>query len=230
MKAKILKFSIRSARLAGRIVREGGVIVFPTDTVYGVGCDPFNDKSVKRIYEIKRRSGKPMPILAKELNDIEKIAEMNEIEFEIASKLWPGQLTILLNAKPSFRKSRLVSEDGMVGVRIPACLQTLIIIEESGGLLVGTSANISGLPPPQNIQELDEKILNSVDLVIDGGRCLIGKPSTVIKLVNNDRLRILRLGSITIERLKEVCEEFDLTLDIESRYPLEDQEESGLKP
>jgi len=222
MKIKILKFSIHSAKLAGKIIREGGVIVFPTDTVYGIGCDPFNDKSVKRVYEIKRRSGKPMPILAKDLNDIKKIAEMNEVEFKIASKLWPGQLTILLNAKPSFRSSRLVSEDGMVGVRIPACLQTLIIIEESGGLLVGTSANISGLSPPQSIQELNEEILNSVDLVIDGGRCLTGKPSTVIKLVNDDRLKILRLGSITIERLKEVCEELDLTLDIESRYPLKD--------
>jgi len=150
------------------------------------------------------------------------IAEMNEIEFKLVSKLWPGQLTILLRAKPSFKISRLVSEDGMVGVRIPASLQTLTIIEESGGLLVGTSANISGLPPPQSIQELDEEILRSVDLVIDGGRCLIGKPSTVVRLVDKDRLRILRLGSITIERLKAVCEELGLTLDVEGRYPLKD--------
>ena len=222
MKIKVLKFSIDSARLAGNIVRAGGVIVFPTDTVYGIGCDPFNEKSVRRIYQIKRRPGKPMPILAKDLKDVERIAEMNEIEFEIASKLWPGQLTILLRAKPSFRNSRLVSGDGRVGVRIPASLQTLTIIEESGGLLVGTSANISGLPPPQTIQELDEEILGSVDLVIDGGRCLMGKPSTVVRLTNKDRLRILRLGSIPAERLKGICEELDLTLDIEGRYPLKD--------
>ena len=222
MRIKVLKFSIDSARLAGNIVRAGGVIVFPTDTVYGIGCDPFNEKSVRRIYQIKRRAGKPMPILAKDLKDVERIAEMNEIEFEIASKLWPGQLTILLRAKPSFRNSRLVSGDGRVGVRIPASLQTLTIIEESGGLLVGTSANISGLPPPQTIQELDEEILGSVDLVIDGGRCLMGKPSTVVRLMNKDRLRILRLGSIPAERLKGICEELGLTLDIEGRYPLKD--------
>ena len=222
MKIKVLKFSIDSARLAGNIVRAGGVIVFPTDTVYGIGCDPFNEKSVRRIYQIKRRPGKPMPILAKDLKDVEKIAEMNEIEFEIASKLWPGQLTILLRAKPSFRNSRLVSGDGRVGVRIPASLQTLTIIEESGGLLVGTSANISGLPPPQTIQELDEEILGSVDLVIDGGRCLMGKPSTVVRLADKDRLRILRLGSISAERLEGICEELGLTLDIEGRYPLKD--------
>ena len=222
MKMKVLKFSIQSAKLAGNIVKAGGVIVFPTDTVYGIGCDPLNDESVKRVYEIKKRFGKPMPILAKDLNDIERIAEMNEIEFEIISKLWPGQLTILLRAKPSFRISRLMSEDRRIGVRIPASLQTLTIIEESGGLLVGTSANVSGLPPPQSIQELDEEILRSVDLVIDGGRCLIGKPSTVVRLVDEDRLRILRLGSITVEKLKDVCEELGLTLDVESRYPLKD--------
>jgi len=222
MKMKVLKFSIQSAKLAGNIVKAGGVIVFPTDTVYGIGCDPLNDESVKRVYEIKKRFGKPMPILAKDLNDIERIAEMNEIEFEIISKLWPGQLTILLRAKPSFRISRLMSEDRRIGVRIPASLQTLTIIEESGGLLVGTSANISGLPPPQSIQELDEEILRSVDLVIDGGRCLIGKPSTVVRLVDEDRLRILRLGSISVERLRDVCEELGLTLDVEGRYPLKD--------
>lgn len=222
MKMRVLKFSTKSAKLAGNIVKAGGVIVFPTDTVYGIGCDPLNDESVKRIYEIKKRFGKPMPILAKDLNDIERIAEMNEIEFEIVSKLWPGQLTILLRAKPSFRISRLMSEDRRIGVRIPASLQTLTIIEESGGLLVGTSANISGLPPPQSIQELDEEILRSVDLVIDGGRCLIGKPSTVVRLVDEGRLRILRLGSITVEKLKDVCEELGLTLDVESRYPLKD--------
>ena len=88
--------------------------------------------------------------------------------------------------------------------------------------MVGTSANISGLPPPQSIQELDEEILRSVDLVIDGGRCLIGKPSTVVRLVDEDRLRILGLGSITVERLKDVCEELGLTLDVEGRYPLKD--------
>ena len=222
MKMRVLKFSTKSAKLAGNIVKAGGVIVFPTDTVYGIGCDPLNDESVKRVYEIKKRFGKPMPILAKDLNDVEKIAEMNEIEFEIVSKLWPGQLTILLRAKPSFRISRLMSEDRRIGVRIPASLQTLTIIEESGGLLVGTSANVSGLPPPQSIQELDEEILRSVDLVIDGGRCLIGKPSTVVRLVDEDRLRILRLGSITVERLKDVCEELGLTLDVEGRYPLKD--------
>ena len=222
MKMRVLKFSTKSAKLAGNIVKAGGVIVFPTDTVYGIGCDPLNDESVKRVYEIKKRFGKPMPILAKDLNDIERIAEMNEIEFEIVSKLWPGQLTILLRAKPSFRISRLMSEDRRIGVRIPASLQTLTIIEESGGLLVGTSANVSGLPPPQSIQELDEEILRSVDLVIDGGRCLIGKPSTVVRLVDEDQLRILRLGSITVERLKDVCEELGLTLDVEGRYPLKD--------
>ena len=222
MKMRVLKFSTKSAKLAGNIVKAGGVIVFPTDTVYGIGCDPLNDESVKRVYEIKKRFGKPMPILAKDLNDIEKIAEMNEIEFEIVSKLWPGQLTILLRAKPSFRISRLMSEDRRIGVRIPASLQTLTIIEESGGLLVGTSANISGLPPPQSIQELHEEILRSVDLVIDGGRCLIGKPSTVVRLVDEDRLRILRLGSITVEKLKDICEELGLTLDVEGRYPLKD--------
>ena len=222
MKMRVLKFSIQSAKLAGNIVRAGGIIVFPTDTVYGIGCDPLNDESVRRVYEIKKRLGKPMPILAKDLNDVERIAEMSEIEFKIVSKLWPGQLTILLKAKPSFRISRLMSEDRRIGVRIPASLQTLTIIEESGGLLVGTSANVSGLPPPQSIQELDEEILRSVDLVIDGGRCLIGKPSTVVRLVDEDRLRILRLGSITVERLKDVCEELGLTLDVEGRYPLKD--------
>lgn len=222
MKSKVLKFSIHSAKLAGRIVRDGGVIVFPTDTVYGIGCDPFNEESVKRVYEIKRRSGKPMPILAGDINDVERIAEIREHEFEIISRFWPGQLTILLNAKTSFRRSSLVSKDGRIGVRIPAYLQTLIIIKESGGLLIGTSANISGLPPPQSMRELDEEILKSVDLAIDGGKCLIGKPSTVIKLVDDNRLRILRIGSITIERLREVCEELDLTLDIESRDPLKD--------
>ena len=210
---RIVKFSERILEHLGALIQRGGIIVYPTDTVYGLGCDPMNEEAVERVYEIKLRERKPMPILADSVESASRAGLLDEKALQIAYRAWPGQLTIVVEASPRLRRSPLASEEGKVGIRIPASIQTLKILKASRGLLVGTSANISGEPPPKSLRDLDKRIAERVDLVIDGGRCLVGEPSTVIEILRRE-VRVLREGALKIERLKALIEDLGLTLRV----------------
>jgi L-threonylcarbamoyladenylate synthase len=194
---RILKATTAAIKEAARIVAEGGVIVYPTDTVYGLGCNPFNEEAVKRIFRIKGERTKPLPILASDVKGIEKIAHITDKALKFAEKFWPGPLTMVLLKKPSLPS--IVTRDlNSVAVRVPNHKVALELIRTSGRLLVGTSANKTGKKPPRIVKEAAKQIGEEVDLIIDDGPTPIGASSTIIDLTQ-EKPKIVRQGPIKLE-------------------------------
>ena len=163
---KIIKSTRTAIQTAAQIVENGGVVVYPTDTVYGLGCNPFKEDAVKRIFKIKGERNKPLPILASGIGEIEKIAQIPEKARELAKRFWPGPLTMVLPKKPSLPNIVTLNLNS-VAVRVPNHDIALALIRLSGGLLVGTSANKSGRKPPRTALEATDQIGEEVDLILD---------------------------------------------------------------
>ncbi|MEM4573961.1 MAG: L-threonylcarbamoyladenylate synthase [Candidatus Caldarchaeum sp.] len=178
---------------AVEVVSRGGIVIYPTDTLYGIGCDPFSVDSVKRVFEIKRREPKPMPVLIPDIEMLYRVAEPAEHEIEAGFKLWPGPVTILMKKRREL-PDLVTAGEQTVGVRIPGHLIPLTIMQETNKPLVGTSANISGQPSAQEIGQIDPSILEAVDAVVDGGPTFYNAPSTVIK-VSLDGFEVIREGA-----------------------------------
>jgi L-threonylcarbamoyladenylate synthase len=196
---RILKATTVTIEEAARITANGKVIVYPTDTVYGLGCNPFRQNAVRRIFGIKGERTKPMPILASNVAEIEKIAYTKGIALRLAEKFWPGPLTMVLPKKPSL-PSIVTYDLNSVAVRVPNHKVALELIRVSGGLLIGTSANKTGEKAPRTALEAAKQIGEEVDLIIDDGPTPIGASSTIIDLTQ-EKLKILRQGPIGIEDL-----------------------------
>ena len=177
----------------------GGVAIFPTDTVYGIGCDPRNAESVKRIYSIKSRDlSKPLPVLVYSKEVAEKIAVFDDLSSRMAAKFWPGQLTIILKVKDSQLKSALGLQE-KIAVRVPGHKCTLNLLKMCD-MLVGTSANISGHESFTDPAQCPDELFN-YDVFVDGGVVRGdggGKASTIIESIN-EKIRILRKGSLDME-------------------------------
>ena len=186
---------------AASAINDGAVIVFPTDTVYGLGCNPYNHDSVLSLYEIKKREKtKPFPVLGYSKEELEKIAEFSPLEEKIAEKFWPGAITLILKVKDQeIQKSLSLGEK--IAVRVPNNKCALALLKECK-LLVGTSANISGASPFNDPKECTEN-LTGYDLFIDGGIISSEGESTIVEIENND-VKILRKGSISEEMIKEL--------------------------
>ena len=180
---------------AAQVVKRGGLVVYPTETVYGLGCDPFNVEAVEHLLKVKGERCKPFPVLSASLTDVETAAFFNQNARLLAAKFWPGSLTLVLCKKPSFPD---VVTFGLssVGLRIPNNDVALDLIRLSGGLLIGSSANRSGEEPPRAVHEISDKLKGMVDVILDGGPAVRGIPSTVADLTS-DTPRILREGPIS---------------------------------
>ncbi|NOY13278.1 MAG: threonylcarbamoyl-AMP synthase [Deltaproteobacteria bacterium] len=174
-------------------LRQGGVIIYPTDTTYGIGCDIFNRKGVKKIFQIKQRdSRKPFSFICSDLAEISNYAQVSNFAFKIMKRYLPGPYTFVLDATKIVPDS-LSTKQKTVGVRIPDNKICQEIVKQLGHPLVTTSANITGDETPQDPREIDAAIGRMVDLVIDGGITL-GEASTVISLVD-DQIEVIREGS-----------------------------------
>lgn len=170
--------------------------MYPTDTVYGLGCDPTNKKAVTRLVGAKKRAeGKPISVLCSSSSAASSLVRMNDSAEELASRFWPGALTIVapLKRKLPFQLHRGTET---LGVRVPALPLCIDLIECCGGWLTGTSANISGLASARTAQEADLQLGDAVDLILDGGR-LEGGESTVVRTVG-DGIQVLRTGPIRV--------------------------------
>ncbi len=178
----------------------GGVIVFPTDTVYGMGCDPYDKNAVERIYKIKSRdASKPLPVLADSIRAAERISCFDEYSKRIASKYWPGSLTMILGLTDT-RLSESMHLANRIAVRIPNNPCTLALLKECGSLLVGTSANMSGNPSFADPAKCPEYIKNSCDLFVDGGITAQGSESTIIDVVAGvGKFKIIRQGACILD-------------------------------
>ncbi len=181
MPCKICAADRFDPREAGEVVRGGGIIVFPTDTVYGIGCDPRNAEAVRRLFAAKRREKKPMPVLVDSLQSAERLVELGEAGRALAEIFWPGALTIVAPLRKSLPEE-LTGGRQKVGVRIPKHPVAISIIAASGGALVGTSANISGRRAASSVGELDPELLQSVEIVVDAGEAPAGRASTVVEV------------------------------------------------
>ena len=186
---------------AASAISDGAIIVFPTDTVYGLGCNPYNHDAVLSLYEIKKREKtKPFPVLGYSKEELEKIAEFSPLEKKIAEKFWPGAITIVLKVKDkNIQKSLSLGEK--IAVRVPNNKCALALLKECK-LLVGTSANISETKPFNDPKECSENLIG-YDLFIDGGIISSKGESTIIEIENNN-VKILRKGSVSEEMIKEL--------------------------
>jgi tRNA threonylcarbamoyl adenosine modification protein (Sua5/YciO/YrdC/YwlC family) len=183
---------LRLVRIVGDTLKQGGVIAYPTDTIYGIGCDIFNRKGVKKIYQIKQRDPrKPFSFICADLSEVANYAQVSNAAFKIMKRHLPGPYTFVLEASRVV-PDLLTTKQKTVGIRIPNNQIALQIVRELGHPLVTTSANLSGEDNFSDPADIEQKLGKMLDLVVDGGS-LAGDSSTVISLVN-DRVEVLREG------------------------------------
>ena len=170
-------------RKAIHILRNGGLVIAPTETFYGIIADAWSRKAVGRLVELKERDyGKPIPLIAGDTIVVSKTAKTLPSIFKpLAEEFWPGPLTLVLKAAKGFPDGITAGTDS-IGIRIPAQSPALDLTKFYRGPMTATSANFSGAPPARNIKELDEELVQAVDLVIDGGWTPGVQPSTVLNL------------------------------------------------
>jgi L-threonylcarbamoyladenylate synthase len=169
---------------ATRVIRAGGVVLYPSDTIYGLGCDPFRAGAVKQIFEMKRRKeDQGVLLLVPDRSWMSQLAEEIEPVTEyLAERFWPGPLTLLLQPSSSV-PAHLVGSRGRIGLRCPDSKFLLAWLEALSGPIVSTSANISGTPVPEDLKTLRQLFQNEVDLFIEAGDLKETSPSTVVDTV-----------------------------------------------
>jgi L-threonylcarbamoyladenylate synthase len=179
----------------------GGLVAFPTDTVYGVGAIAFQGETIEKIYAAKDRPGeKAIPILLAEANELAKVARhVPQMAQALAARFWPGPLTLVVPKAPDLPKA--VSATASVAVRVPdhPIARTLLL---NAGPMAVTSANLSGLRSPVTADEVMGQLGGRIQLVIDGGRTPGGIPSTLVDCLGEEP-RILREGPITAEQIEQ---------------------------
>ena len=186
----------KGIRKSVEIIENGGIIIFPTDTVYGIGCNPYDANAVKKIYEIKSREKiKSLPVLASSIEIVKQISIIDEFTEKIIKKYWPGPLTLILKLKDKNLKKSLNLED-KIAVRIPNSVCTLKLLNKCN-LLVGTSANVSGDSSFTNPQECMKNVKN-YDVFVDGGTITSKGESTIIE-IENEKIHVIREGALKKE-------------------------------
>ena len=199
-----------------KIVKSGGVVAFPTDTVYGIGCDPYNDSAVEKVFAVKSRDkGKALPVLVRDISTAEKLIELSEVTRQLASTFWPGGLTILAPQKDFAISPLVTANSGELALRVPAneCLNLALA---SLKVIVGTSANLSGAAPAKTATDVINSKL-ACDCVLDGGR-VSGVESTIIRekrgLPVAESISVVREGVIARSKIMAVIRDFEVENEI----------------
>ena len=200
MKTEIIPASEIQSAL--KILQSGGIVAFPTDTVYGIGALAFNNSAIESIYTAKERPiEKAIPILIGDLSDLDKVADdIPSMALRFASRFWPGPLTCILPKKQTLPLA--VSATSTVAVRIPDHSDARALLRAAGPMAV-TSANISGQPSPSTAQEVYEQLHGRIPLILDGGKTPGGVPSALVDCTGEKPV-ILREGPITLAELLAV--------------------------
>ena len=192
-----------------RVIDDGGVIAFPTETVYALAADASNSEAVNRIYAIKRRfTDKALPILVGDIYQAKRIAEFDERAKKLAFRLFPGPITLVLKSKTHSNLSINVNQQsgGTIGIRMPNHLPAIKILQAVGRPLVGTSANISNQESAVDGYQVLRDFDNQIDLLVDKGETQHGIPSTIIDLTT-EKVKILREGVISRAAIEEILGE-----------------------
>lgn len=195
--------SKKDIKKAVEILKNGGIIVYPTETVYGIGCDPLDMEAYDRVQRLKKRMEyKPMLLLAYSLNHVEEMAgSLSEIPRKLAEKFWPGPLTIIIKPRKNFPEYLLGPSHG-AAFRVSSHPVAASLAKEFRRPIISTSANITGQAPMVTYEKALNTFENIVDIVIGTHEILTGKPSTVVDLTSG-HFSLVRKGNITLSQLKK---------------------------
>ena len=207
MKTEVIKIergnpNKATLKKAARIIEKGGLVAFPTETVYGLAADCRNEKAVEKLRKVKNRpKGKPFTIHIAKFSDLDKLAcEMTLFSKNIIKKFWPGPLTLVFKS----------TAGGKIGVRMPSNGIAVEFISACKNAVVAPSANTSGRRPPRVAEDVLKDLDGKIDLLLDGGATEVGKESTIID-VSEFPYRILRRGAIESVRLADLGRELQHT-------------------
>jgi len=207
MIVKITQNNLKTViKKAVKLLNNGGIIAFPTETFYGLGVKFDMDDSLIRLYELKKRPvKKPMPLIigSRELLP-SLVVSTNNSATALMDKFWPGPLTIILDAKKEVSRYLTVGT-GMVAVRIPGESFALHLAKEVGFPITGTSANISGMPPAEDAEAVIKYFGDRIDLIIDGGKTPGGLASTIVDATER-YIKILRKGAVSTSDIRNFME------------------------
>lgn len=197
-------FKLTELKEPVEIIKNGGIVIFPTETVYGIGVNAFNEEAIEKLYEIKQRPlSQAISLLVSDMDMINKIAkDITELEYKLMERFFPGPLTIILKKKEIVPNIVTANQD-TVGIRMPSGEIARKLVEYAKVPIAAPSANITGKPAGTDIQDIIQDFEGKVDYIIDGGKSQIGKASTIIKVIDNVP-HILRNGSITAEQIAEI--------------------------
>lgn len=214
---------------AGRIIREGGLVAFPTETVYGLGANALDEEAAKKTYEAKGRpSDNPLIIHIADISDLNRIVQnISNKAMDLAEAFWPGPLTMI------FEKSDIVpygTTGGLdtVAVRMPNDLIARELILEGGGYVSAPSANTSGRPSPTTAKHVEEDMTGRIDMILDGGSVDIGVESTIVDMTTEPPM-ILRPGAVTKQMLEEVIGEVQIDRTLLGEETKEAPKAPGMK-
>ncbi len=194
----------RTLSIAVATLQRGGLLVYPTDTVYGIGVDPLNAEALERLRAAKHRlEQKPILLIAHSIDAASTAVDrFTAAALTLANAFWPGPLTLILPARSSL-PVQVTQNSGTVGVRIPSSPTCLLLAELFGGPVTSTSANVAGEPTPGTVDEIETMLGESIDLYLDAGPLANRKPSTIVDMTI-DPPRILRDGAVSRELLTAV--------------------------
>lgn len=184
------------------VLSSGGVVAYPTDTLYGLAVDPRRDDAVARLFALKGRSVRSaIPLIGASTAQVELLAELGVGERMLARTFWPGPLTLVLKARPGLAPTLLADGD-TVAIRVPAHAVARQLADTFGFGITATSANPSGRTAPASAADIDADLHHGIDLLLDAGLCAGGPPSTIVELTGEGP-RLIRAGPIAWDRVLE---------------------------
>ncbi len=202
MPAEIVKISRdhpepETLKRAAALIRRGGVIGIPTDTLYGLAADPFNLAAVERVFRIKGRAEtKALPILIGSMKQVSVLAkEVPEVFHRLAKAFWPGALTLIVDASDRI-PLKVTGNTGRIALRWPKCPAVCELITQADGPVTGTSANLSGFPPCSSAEQVQKQLGDRLPLILDAGETGRTQPSTIIDVRNGEWV-IVREGAVS---------------------------------
>ncbi len=189
-------------RFVARMIKDGKLVAFPTETVYGLGTNAFNESAVERLFEVKKRKKKPISVIIPDLDFVKEIARPNRTALKLMKRFFPGPITVIVKKKRVIPDIVTAGSD-KVGVRIPDHKIPIEIAKFSCVPIATPSANISGRPSPTKAEHVIEDLMGKVDAIVDGGETPLKIESTVIDSTTKPP-RILRIGAISVRDIEEV--------------------------
>lgn len=191
-----------SIRQACEVLRMGGLVAFPTDTLYALGANALDPLAIERVFTIKgRHHGKPLSVLVGSVEAAAALGDLSDGIRALMQSFWPGPLTVVVKASLQIPPV-LTAATGTVGLRMPAGTVAQAVLAAFGGPIIGTSANKAGGADPADAKTVQRSVGGQIDLVLDGGRVAVGVPSTVIDCTRVPA-RVLREGAVAKARLAE---------------------------